>query len=72
MKCPHCNRGKLIPSKKPMTDGRLMHTCDVCGRGWTQDEKGNWHSHFATDIEVWSPNGKKLIDSSTWHMNDKR
>jgi hypothetical protein len=41
------------------------HNCDVCGRGWHQDEKGNWHSHFATDVEIYSPDGKKIIYNST-------
>jgi len=69
MKCPHCRRRELVPLKNPLPE--WTHTCNVCGRGWHQDKDGNWHSHFATDVEVYSPNGEKLLDNSTWHINER-
>lgn len=72
MKCPHCRRGELVnPHPSISLNNALLYTCSVCSRGWHQDEKGNWHSHFATDVEVYSSNGKKLLDNSTWHINER-
>jgi hypothetical protein len=43
---------------------------------WTIKEDGEnvtiWHSHFAADVETYSPDGKKLLDSSTWHLNERK
>jgi hypothetical protein len=75
MICPHCRRGELRELPKDYyysgpNKTKVTHICDVCGRGWGQDEKKRWHSHFATDVEVYSENGHTLIDSSTWHLNE--
>ena len=70
MKCPHCRRGELV---KKYFNTQLqvdMYICSVCGRGWTQDKKKRWHSHFAADVEIYSENGHTLIDCSTWHLNE--
>jgi transcriptional regulator NrdR family protein len=65
MKCPHCNKSEIrrLPKDYYFTRSKvkITHICDTCGRGWGEDEKGNWHSFFATDIEVYSPDGKKLL-----------
>jgi hypothetical protein len=47
-----------------------FYSCNVCSRGWHQDKEGNWHSHFAADVEVYSPDGKELLDCSIWHLNE--
>ncbi len=70
MKCPHCRRGELVNPVEHIEPKMLLYSCNVCRRGWHQDEKGNWHSHFAADVEVYSSDGKKLIDNSTWHLNE--
>jgi hypothetical protein len=65
MKCPHCNRGILEKPYHVYQYDYYLYTCSICGRGWHQDKKGNWHSHFATDIETYSPDGKKMLYNST-------
>lgn len=65
MKCPHCNRGELKFSYHVFQYNYDLYTCTVCSRGWHQDKKGNWHSHFATDIETYSEDGKKMLYNST-------
>lgn len=66
MKCPHCVRGKLI--KRPDRSGMYSsgfapqpYDCDICGREWSRDEKGNWISFGATIKEIFSPDGKTLL-----------
>jgi hypothetical protein len=72
MICPHCRRGELVNPHERLIDNEkvILHTCNVCGRGWHQDKKKRWHSHFAADIETYSENGHTLIDYSTWHINE--
>jgi hypothetical protein len=65
MKCPHCNRGDLTNPYHVYQYDYYLYTCSICGRGWHQDKKGNWHSHFATDIETYSPDGKKMLYNLT-------
>jgi hypothetical protein len=76
MKCPHCRKCELRELPKDYYYGNLdkpiTHMCDVCGRGWGQDKKKRWHSHFATDVETYSENGHTLIDCSTWHINEEK
>lgn len=72
MKCPHCGRAHVVAAHTPMTDGKVMNVCPVCSRGWTQDATGNWTSHFATDTELYSSDGKKLLDSAVFHFTDKK
>jgi hypothetical protein len=70
MKCPHCRRGELA---NPYWNEQLkafLYTCTVCHRGWHQDQNGNWHSHFAADVETYNSDGSKLLDNSTWHINE--
>jgi len=70
MKCPHCRRGELIKKYFNMQLQADFYSCNVCSRGWHQDKEGNWHSHFAADVEVYSPDGKELLDCSIWHLNE--
>lgn len=65
MKCLHCNRGKLEKKGHIFQHDYDMYSCPVCSRGWHQDEKGNWHSHFASDVEIYSRDGKKVLYNST-------
>jgi len=72
MNCPHCRRGELVNPIHNVQLNADFYICTVCGRGWHQDKKGKWHSHFAADVEVYSPDGKKLLDCSTWHLNEAK
>jgi hypothetical protein len=70
MKCPHCRKGELEKHYHNTQLDAELWFCNVCHRGWHQDKDGNWHSHFAADVEVYSSDGKKLLDCSTWHLNE--
>lgn len=70
MICPHCRKGELVNPRHNVQLNTNLYTCNVCGRGWHQDKKKRWHSHFAADVEIYSENGHTLIDSSTWHINE--
>jgi len=72
IKCPHCKRGELVNKYFNVQLQADFYTCNVCSRGWHQDKKGRWHSHFAADVEVYSKNGHTLIDNSTWHINEEK
>jgi len=64
VKCPHCNKAELIKRKDKMYSSGFVPQvwdCPKCGREWTRDKEGNWHSHACTDYEVYSSDGKKLI-----------
>lgn len=69
MKCPHCNRGNLQELKSPFfySTPKITHGCPVCGRNWGKNNKGNWVSFFASEKEVYSNNGKKLLYNSITH-----
>lgn len=70
MKCPHCKRGELVNAYRNIQLNTDFFTCSTCERGWHQDKKGNWHSHFAADVETYSPDGKKMLDNSTLHLRE--
>lgn len=65
MKCPHCNRGTLGNPYHVFQYDYDLYTCSTCHRGWSQDKKGRWHSHFASDCEIFSKDGKRLLYNST-------
>jgi transcription elongation factor Elf1 len=72
MNCPHCRRGKLVNPTHNVQLNADLYICSVCRRGWHQDKEGKWHSHFAADVEVYSADGKRLLDCSTWHLNEAK
>lgn len=72
MKCPHCPRKgtpettELVKRVDRMYESGFVpqvYDCPNCGREWTQDAQGYWHSHGATDIETFTPDGKKVKEN---------
>jgi len=67
MKCPHCDKGKLVKRKHKNEEYNKWAypygywDCNNCGRGWRGQLDGAMISEGATDKEVYNPKTHKLV-----------